>query len=169
MEFILENLGKIGFEWKMALFNLVNFLILFALLKKFFFTRIVDTINKRQKMAKDGVENFQKSESELHMAQQKAQTLIDEGKVAANKLIEKASLDAKATADKLKEKATGDIELLVAQAKKNIDIDKKDMQESLRKETVALVAAATAVVLKEVVTEEVDAKFIESKIKEVKA
>lgn len=160
MEFIIENLGKIGFEWKMALFNLINFLILFAILKKFFFAPIVKVIDERQLKANEGVENFQKAKTELQMAQQKAQTLIDSGKVEANKIIEKASLTAKDVAEQLKTQAKGDIDLLVAQAKKNIDIDKKEMKEALRKDMVEVVVNVAEKVLSEKIDAKKDEKFI---------
>lgn len=161
MEFIIENLGKIGFEWKMALFQLINFLILFAILKKYFFAPIVKTLDERKSLAKESVENFEKSKTELSMAEQKAQGIIDDAKVDANKVIEKSADDARAMTEKMKEKAKSEIELLVTQAKKNIEIDRQEMQEALRAETVDLVIATTKAVLGDKIDSTVDAKLIQ--------
>jgi len=50
---VLNNLGKMGFDWHMALFNLVNFLILYFILKKYLFGSISATIAERQKKVAD--------------------------------------------------------------------------------------------------------------------
>lgn len=163
MDFILENLGKIGFEWKMALFNLINFLILFAILKKYFFKPIMKSVRDREKEVQDSVDNIQKAKTELQMAERKAQELIDESKVEANKIIEKSHEDAKALGEQMKDKAKKEIEMLIAQAKRNIDIDKKEMRETLRRETVELVVLAVG----KIMTEKLDEKKDEQMIKEI--
>ena len=168
MDFILENLGKIGFEWKMALFNLINFLILFFILKKFFFKPIVKNVRDREQQIQDSVDNIQKARTELQMAERKAQDLIDESKVQANKIVEKSHELAKATGEQLKEKAKKEIELLIAQAKKNIDIDKREMKEELRKETVVLVMQAVEKILGEKLDEKKDTALIAGLLKNLK-
>lgn len=142
MDFILENLGKIGFEWKMALFNLINFLILFWILKKYFFKPIMKNVRDREQEIQDSVDNIQKAKTELQMAERRAQNIIDQAKVDANKVIEKSHDTAKANVEQIKEKAKKEIEMLILQAKRNIEIDKKEMKELLRKETVEFVILA---------------------------
>lgn len=139
MEFILDTLGKVGFDWRMGLFNLVNFFIVVLILKKFLFAPITKVINDRQDKARDAVQNFQKAKTELQMAERKAQDMLDEAKGQANTIVEKSHETAKAQADKLKVAAKEEIEALIAQAKKNIAADKAEMKDALRAETVALV------------------------------
>jgi F-type H+-transporting ATPase subunit b len=88
MNALLEILGKIGFDWRMALFSLLNFLIIYYILKKFFFDMIVKSIDERQKKVKEGVENYEKAKTELGMAENNAKKIIDDAKKDANKLIE---------------------------------------------------------------------------------
>lgn len=164
MEAILDTLAKVGFDWRMGLFNLVNFLIIFWLLKKFFFKPTLEMIETRQKHAREIDENYKQSKTELAMAEHKAQEVIDEAKVEANKVVERAADDARATAEKMKEKAKGEIELLVTQAKKNIEIDRQEMQEKLKAETVDLVVATTKVVLGDKIDSNVDEQIIKDSI-----
>ncbi|NCO04619.1 MAG: F0F1 ATP synthase subunit B [Candidatus Magasanikbacteria bacterium] len=164
MEFILDTLGKVGFEWKMGLFNLINFLIIFFILKKFLFKPITKTINERQKKANQAIDDFSQAKAELQMATQKSQEIIDNAKVEANKILEQSHDDAKVLADELKIKAKADIELLIEQAKKNIAIDKKEMKEELKKETAILVITALEKILTEKFDKETDEKYIEKMI-----
>ncbi len=163
MEFILETLGKVGFEWKMGLFNFINFIIIFFILKKLFFKPISTTINERQKKVLQSIEDFQKAKTELQMANVKAQETIDNAKVQGNKIIEASHEEAKALAEDMKLRAKADIELLIAQVKKNIAIDREDMKEELKKETADLVVNA----LEKILGEKFDTKKDEEYIKNI--
>lgn len=161
MNFLLENLGKIGFDWRMALFSLINFFIVFLILKKMFFKPVTDAINGRQDKMREGIENMKKAKTELQMAEQKAQDMIDLAKVDANKIVEKASGDAQVAGERMKEKAKIEIESLVSQAKKNIEADRAEMKDTLRKETVDLIILTLEKVLSEKMDNKTDKKYIE--------
>lgn len=161
MNYILETLGKIGFEWHMGLFNLINFLIIYYILKKFAFKPMTKIINERQEKAAESVENFQKAKTEVQMAERKAQEIVDQSKADANKVMERATEEAKQLSDDMKEKAKGEIELLVSQAKKNIEIDKKEMKAEIKKETADVVVVAVEKILSEKMDAKKDKKFIE--------
>lgn len=160
MDFILETLGKIGFDWRMGLFNFINFLVVFWILKKFAFGPIMKVIDERQVKMKEGLDNYKKSKTELQMAERKAQELIDEAKVSANKVVEKSHDEAKAVADELKVQARKEIDTVVDQAKKGIAAERSEMQEALKKETVGLVILAAEKVLGETVDKEKNKKYI---------
>ena len=163
MEYILDTLAKVGFEWKMGLFNFINFMIIFFILKRYAFKPIMKTIDERQKKMTEGMENYDKSKSELQMAEQKAQEIVDNAKIEGNKSIEKAHDEAKSVGNDMRNKAKEEIELLILQAKKNIEIDKKEMQESLRKETVDIVVLA----IEKILAEKMDGKMDETYIKKI--
>ena len=165
MNMILETLGKVGFEWKMALFNFVNFLIVFAILKKYAFGPITKVIEERQKKVNDSVDNIQKAKTELGVAERRAQEMIDEAKVAANKVAEKAHEQGKVQVDKMKAIAKTEIGQLVDQAKRNIEIDRKEMKETLRTETVELVVLA----VQKIISEKLDDKKDQAYIKDILA
>lgn len=169
MEALLEILGKIGFEWRQGLFNLVNFLLIFWILKRFAFKPLLNAINERQAAARETQDNFEAAKTELGMAKQKAQTLVDEAKVEANKVIEKSYEQAALVATDMKEKAKKEIEALVDQAKRNIEIDKKEMKEALRKDTVELVMLATEKIIRERLDDTKDRQYIKELIGSLKS
>src|SRR3989339_896403 len=168
MEFILDTLGKIGFDWRAAVFSLLNFFVVYWLLKKYAFGPVVASIEKRNKLMKEGVDNAQQAKTELQMAERRAQELIDESKVQPNRIVEKSHDDAKALGEQLKDKAKKEIELLILQAKKNIDIDKKEMKETLRRETVELVVMAVEKIMIEKLDDKKDEKMIQDILSSLK-
>lgn len=164
---ILDILGKVGFEWQMALFNLINFMIVFGILKYFAFTPIQRTIRERQQKAREAVEQFEKSKTVLGEAEQKAQQLVDEAKVEANSVREQATDDATQIGEKMKTKAKSEIELLINQAKRNIEIDKQQMEQDVRKKSADLVTAATAKIIGEKLDAKKDGALIEDALKQM--
>ncbi len=168
MEFILDTLGKVGFDWRMGLFNLVNFFLVLWILKKYLFGPMMETITERQKKMTKGMENFEQSKSELQMAEQKAQEIIDTAKVEKNKIVAEAHDEAKAQNEHMKTKAKAEIDTLIQQAKKNIAVDKAEMKDALRKETVELVVAATEKILGEKLDAKKDEAFIADTLKKMK-
>ena len=55
MEIAQAVLSKLGFDWQVAIANLINFLIIYFLLKKFVFDKLADAISERRKKAEDNV------------------------------------------------------------------------------------------------------------------
>lgn len=160
MEAVLAKLGKIGFNWKMALFNLVNFLVLYFILKRYFFDAILNNIEERKERVNKGMEDAQKAETELKMAKQKAQEIVDEAKVEANQIVSDAKEDGESVKEDMKEEAKEEIESLISQAKRNIRRDREEMKENLRRETISLAMAAAEKVIEKEMDQEADEKLI---------
>jgi len=55
MEIASSVLSKLGFDWQVALANLVNFLIVYFLLKKVVFNKLRDAIIERKAKTEEGV------------------------------------------------------------------------------------------------------------------
>ncbi len=102
------------------------------------------------------------------MSQQKFQEKIDEAKVEANKIIEKTYEESGRMSEEMKVKAKKEIELLVDQAKRNIQIEKEEVMTGIRQETVTLIMAVVEKVINEKMTDKKDKDFIEEMIKTVK-
>ncbi len=159
MEYILETLGKVGFEWKMALFNLINFLLVFYILKRLFFVPILKVIEDRKRMAEETEENFKKSEMDVAMARRNSEEILEDAKKQANSIIGQAVTESSVLAESMRQRAKEDVAGIVAQAKTTIAAEKEQMQYELRKETAELVVGAVEKVLGEGVTDAIDTQL----------
>ena len=83
----MEILAKIGFDWQVALANLVNFLIIFFLLKKFLFGPIAKTLAERKKAISEGLQNAALATDALSEAKKEGDKIIAEAKAQANTII----------------------------------------------------------------------------------
>jgi F-type H+-transporting ATPase subunit b len=168
MDYILETLGKVGFDWRMGLFSLINFVLVFWILKKLFFKKIVDTINERQSTIQEGLDNFEKSKTELGMATLRSEEIIHTAKADANAILEKAHEQAKVQGEQMKTKAREEVESIVVQAKKNIEAQKQEMKEELHRETVSLVISVAEKILGEKMDDKKNDSYITDILKTLK-
>lgn len=123
---IEEVLGKIGFDWKVALANLVNFLIIYWLLRKVVFKKIGTAIRERREKIQAGLDDAEKAKTELMMAGHEKERILTEGQMEVKSLlvgaealkseiIESAKVDAELASRAIKESAMKDIEALAEQ------------------------------------------------------
>jgi len=157
---MLETLGRIGFDWPVALANLINFIIIFLVLKKFAFKPIQKIIEERQKKIDEGLENAQKAETSLMMAEEIRNKKIDEARVKSNEIIGVAQTksntilaDTQEQSLKMKEKIIADGEMVVAETKKKI-------KSEVEKEMSGLIIEGVEKVLRENLTPETQKTYI---------
>src|SRR5688572_13838059 len=84
------------FGWHGSLFlsQVISFCVVAFLLNKFAYKPILNLLAERQKTIQQGLENADKIKAELANAQAKAQELVTQAGVQANKIIEEARLAA---------------------------------------------------------------------------
>ena len=80
-------LANLGFDWRVALANLANFLIIVWILKRFAFKPIEKAIKNREDKIRKGVEDAERAATEFQMAKQTCDKTIEEAKYEANKII----------------------------------------------------------------------------------
>src|SRR3989344_2051031 len=157
---ILEILGKVGFDWQVALANFFNFLIILFLLKKFAFKPIQKVIKERQDKIHEGLENAKKAETDLMMAGAKGEEIINEAKNESLKVMEKSLETTKEILEKAKTKAkeAADDIVLAAVKTKNAQIEK--MQKDFQEKSISLIIASAEKLMKENMDDEQNKKYL---------
>lgn len=103
MEILTDIASKIGFEWRLALTSLINFLIIFFLLVKFALPSIKKTIDERTKKIQEGlkmredakaiVDNAYSDAKEITKnANQKSQDIVSVSETNAKKVMSEAQI-----------------------------------------------------------------------------
>ncbi|MFZ2523216.1 MAG: ATP synthase F0 subunit B, partial [Minisyncoccia bacterium] len=105
---MLSILAKIGFDWQVALANLVNFIIIIFILRKFAFNPIKEVISKRQSIINTGLENAKIAETDRVMADELKKSTLSEARLRADEIIS----DANRKAEMILSKAKSDAEIL---------------------------------------------------------
>ncbi len=161
-------LASLGINTSTFIWQTVNFLLIMVVLWFLILKPLTKKMAERQKMIDDSLENAKRVQENLIKSESQYQARIDEAKVEANKIIEKATNEAIQSGDQMRAKAKDEIEGLVEQAKKNIRIEKEDMVADLKKETVDLVVTVVEKVLAEKMNSAKDAEMISEMVAKIK-
>lgn len=168
MEGVIAALAKLGFDYKLALFTIVNFAILFFLLKKFFFAKIDETLEERQMKIKEGLDNYSKAQEELEKAKIKSEEIIQGAKIEAGKIVEASYKDAQEMSENLKNQTQKEVSTMFEKAKKNISILEENMRKDIRIETVGLITSVLEKIFENNVPDEFNKDLIQKTINNIK-
>jgi len=143
----MEIAKQFGIQPILLLAQIVNFLIILFVLKKFFYKPIVKMLEDRKKKIAESLENAQTIEEKLAKTEEKTAKILDEARNQAQVII----TDTKSEAERIYEQATLDArkagEELLIRAKDQIEKEKQDMKHEIEQETMVLVAGVVEKVL----------------------
>src|SRR3989344_7992101 len=96
---------KLGIQPLSLLLQVINFLILLFVLKKYLYTPILNMLNDRKKKIEEGLSYSEKMKSEFEKSEKKRAEIIDKGKLEAQKIVEEGRHAAKGKENELIAKA----------------------------------------------------------------
>ena len=116
--------ASLGLNVQLFVFQLINFAIVVVIIWFLILKPLTKKLEERKKVVDDSLDKAKEIDASLQMAEQKFQERIDDAKAEANKIVEKAQEEAEKAGASMKVKAKKEIELVVDQAKLNIQIEK---------------------------------------------
>jgi F-type H+-transporting ATPase subunit b len=147
MENLLNILGKVGFDWQVALANLFNFLIIFLILRKFAFKPIGKLIKERQETIDQGLKNAEENNKLLNNTKKDYEKILLDARKEANDIIQEAKKEAGIKKDQLMDQTKNDINVMLLNGQKSLEIEKVKMLNDTKKEIVGLVLQVSEKVL----------------------
>lgn len=157
---VLDILGSIGFDWRVALANLVNFLLVFYLLNKFIFSKLRVVLEERRAKIDKGLEDAQKAETELMMSKQKVADIVNDATQQANVIISDARKQEGDIVAGVEEKALLKARDVADRAKKEIEEERKKAEQDVQLKTAILAVDAAERILRDNVDEKKNEEFI---------
>ncbi len=129
----MEILNNFGFQPTLFIAQIVNFLILAYVFKRFLYKPILKTLKDRQKTIKKGIEDAEAAAKDREEAEVKKEEVLTEAAKEAEKIIE----ETKKTASELKEEilssAKKEAEKIIESAKTTADLQLSDMEKRAKK------------------------------------
>jgi F-type H+-transporting ATPase subunit b len=157
----------LGIDWKMLILQIVAFLILVALLKKYVYPWLMKSIDERQDVIEAGAKAAEEAKAKAEAAEKQVTALLTEARKEAKDIVSTAKSEASAAIEAAESKASGRAQKIVENAHEQIEKDVIAAQKTLHNETIDLVAMATEKVLGSVVDGKVDEKVVARAVKEV--
>lgn len=162
---ILEILGKVGFDWRMGLVNLVNFFIIFFLVSKFLIKPISKKLNERYEKISEGLKNAEESKLRLENAEKEYEKRIDEAKIEVAKMIEEANIRGEKVLNDYEEKAKKDITRMMNDAEIKISKQKDKMIKELEESYTDNVFSVVEKILQNKIDKKEQEKIINNTLK----
>jgi F-type H+-transporting ATPase subunit b len=162
-----SGLGAFNINLKDFVFQLITFLIVLWVLRKWVVPKLVDTLDKRQSALEKSLKDAKATEEALARAETKADEILNKARAQADEALaeaKKAGMDAVAKAESA---AAGRAELIIKEAESRLKDERQKLRQELRKELADLVADATEKIVAEKLDEKHDRSLIERVIKGV--
>jgi F-type H+-transporting ATPase subunit b len=145
---ILEILSRLGFDYRVFLFNLVNISIALFLLRKFVVLPVLNIIKERQDLIRQGFEQEQQARELLEDANRRAREILSNAVSESGIIIENAKKQANEHADAILNRANDRAEGILLNAQREIEIKEKTMMERAKDKLGDMVVVATQKVFK---------------------
>jgi len=131
--------------------TLIGQMITFALLvwftMKYIWPPLFDSLEQRKKKIADGLAAAEKGQEQMHLAEKKATGVLKQAKEQSSEIVNLAQKRATEIVEASKDTAKKEGERLILVAKAQIEQEKQQAKEGLRKEVAALALRAAEQIL----------------------
>ena len=162
------GIASLGVDFKTLILQIITFLIVFALLKKFAFPKIVATLDERRETIDAGVHLGQQLRKEKELLDSKVEEVLQSARVNADKIINDSKQEAANVIKEAEQAASSKVDAMLQDAKIRLEKDIQHARNNMEQELVSLVAGATEKIIGEKLDASKDAKLIETYLAEVK-
>ena len=122
----MEIFKQFGVNPVLLIAQIINFLIILYLLKKFFYKQILDVLKKREEEIKKGLQSAEEGNLLLQKAKEEEQKILSKASIQAEKIIKNAKEQSSELKKDLEEKTKERIEKMLLDA--NHEIERKTLE-----------------------------------------
>ncbi len=166
---VLEQigLGHFGIEGRYIIFQLIGFLIFFAVAYYKIIKPIIGTMEERQAKIDAGIQHAEEMKAKLDAAQLESAQIIKQAQVEATKVVDEARRSAKAFLEKQTQEATAKAQEIITKAQHATELEHRKMIAEARGEIARLVVATTRQVLAKELSADDRQRYNEAAAKEL--
>ena len=130
----MEILRNFGFNPYLLLAQIINFLIVFYILKRLLYKPFLTMLKKREREVKEGLAAAQQGREILEEATEKEKDILKKASNNAQKIVDSAKSEASALSKQIEENAKKQSERMLAEAREKIEQEAKESEERLSRE-----------------------------------
>ncbi|MBN1822778.1 MAG: F0F1 ATP synthase subunit B [Endomicrobiales bacterium] len=164
----MEILGKFGFDLKLFVGQIVNFLILFVIFKKFLYVPLMNAMRERQARIKEGLENAEKTKKILEETRKDRENVLKRTGLEATEIIENSKRAAEQLRQEMEKKSRVESEKIVLQAKNEAQAEMMRMEKDLKGMSLDLSQKILENLVKTLFTEEEKERILKKALEKLK-
>jgi F-type H+-transporting ATPase subunit b len=161
------GISSLGLNVKSFVFQLITFLIVLLILRRWVFPKLVATLEERRKVLEQSLEQARQTEETLHKTEANAVRILSKAREEADAALSDAQIRSKeiiAEAEKSGEKAASRI---VKEAEAHLGQERAKLKDELKEELADLVVQTTEKVISKKLSSQEDMGLIKDSIKEL--
>ena len=147
-----ETAETFGFDWKIFFSQVISFVIVALVLRRFAYKPILGILEERRQRIAEGLLNAEKIKQQLAEAEQRHAEILAKANAQAQKMIDEARDSAAHVAERKQQEAIAAAEQIVAKAREASAIEHERVMTELKRELGRLVVDTTAKVTGKVLT-----------------
>lgn len=129
----MEIFGTFGIEPSLVLAQIVNFLIILYLLKRFLYKPLFTILKKREELVKESLQKADESSKALEKAQEEERKVIAKAQETAKQIVSEAKEQAVDIVKRGEENTKKQTDKMLADAKSQIELESQKAQNELNK------------------------------------
>jgi F-type H+-transporting ATPase subunit b len=166
-ETLKDTAETFGWNWELFLSQVVSFMIVALLLRRFAYKPILTVLEDRRRKIEEGMLNAEKIRKELAEAEKRYQEIVTKANADAQRMIDEARESAANLSERKQQEAITAAEQIVAKAKEAAALEHERQMQNLKRELGRLVIDTTAKVTGKVLTPEDQKRLQEEAARQV--
>ena len=164
-----ELFKTFGITWASFLAQVIIFIIVYQILKKFAFGPIIAMLEERRKRIEEGMLNAEKIKQQLAESEARYQEILTKANGEAQKMIDEARASSAVIADRRQQQAIAEAEQIIAKAREATNLEHDRILSELKREVGRLVVDTTTKVTGKVLTTDDQKRLSEEAARQVTA
>jgi F-type H+-transporting ATPase subunit b len=154
-----QILQQLGIDTPKLVAQILIFLIVYVVLKKFAFGPVTDMLESRQRRITEGEENLKKIKENLASSEAQASAALNKANADAERLVKEAKEAAAAVTASEQQKAVTEAAAIISKAREASELERTRIMGELKKDFGRLVVDATSRVSGKALTDEDQARL----------
>ena len=163
----MEALQKLGIDFKVLIAQIINFGILFLILRHYLYRPILKALDNRKKRIKESLEKAAEIEKKYTEATEEYNSRVLKANQEADHIIEKARTEAEKVRKGVLDKAQKEADAVKANATKDIESERNALYADVKKSAGKLAIFIITKVLKQDQGEDFYKKSVEKALEEI--
>lgn len=161
------GIAALGLNVKAFLFQLITFVLVLLLLRRFVFPKLVATLEQRRATLEASLDQAKKTEEALASAQNEAESLIAKARQQSDTALAEAKKAAQLVIADAEVAGSTKAARIIADAQADLTRQQQQLRDELKGELTELVAQATETVIRKKLDRKADEALIAASLKEL--
>lgn len=162
-----SGISSLGINLKGFIFQLITFLIVLLILRRYVFPKLVATLEARRSALEQSLAQAKETEEVLARAETKAEEILAKARANADQALAEAKKTAETIVADAEGAAAERAKLIVQEAEAHLEQERAKLREQLREELADLVADATEKIIHVKLDAQRDRSLIEQSLREL--